>query len=248
LQGARLRGTNLSGACLCGSDLKGADLRGSNVKSKQLICANVTCSTILPNGRKGAICASGQECCNGDCTFLIECDPTNCGRCGNQCGPTEFCCDSQCVAADCGVTEAFDPVACACAPAVCDPSCPPDQICKGPTGVTPDVACPCDVGGNGCANLNGQCCSYLQREVFQFGCGASNGGDAECEPGDGCIQRLSCEETCGGAGGGQPLIDQAHCSELRPCTGDCPSGFTCRESPCCGGSVCVPVCNVSRFP
>ena len=61
-----------------------------------------------PEGRgrpcpRGAIkcgdtcCTSPEDrCCRGVCTNVVF-DRSNCGRCGNECGPEEGCCGERCV-------------------------------------------------------------------------------------------------------------------------------------------------------
>ncbi len=86
LIGSDFRGANLRGASFCEADLTGADFRGSNVTAKQLACANVTCTTILPNGKPAVVCAAGQTCDTDFATCTCEQD-SDCTPTGPFCSP-----------------------------------------------------------------------------------------------------------------------------------------------------------------
>jgi hypothetical protein len=95
LRFANFRGANLSGTCFCGADLAGADFRGTSASIGQLSCGQLACNTILPNGKPAVACAQGEACCNGECVQTGR-DPNNCGACGVQCGPCQFCNSGTC--------------------------------------------------------------------------------------------------------------------------------------------------------
>jgi len=95
------RGSNLKGATFCFADLVGADFRGSNLTADQLAQADdISCSTILPNGKSAEPCGPGLTCC-------IECVDTetdffNCGKCGHECPIFETCSGGTCQCGDSG--------------------------------------------------------------------------------------------------------------------------------------------------
>jgi hypothetical protein len=90
------RATNVSGASFCDADLTGVDFRGSNVTQEQLECASqLTCSTILPNGKPAVPCDKGLKCCIDICVDL-DTDSDNCGACGNVCESPATCEQGSC--------------------------------------------------------------------------------------------------------------------------------------------------------
>ena len=147
LSGAILRGANLQGADLTDANLTGADLRGTNASAAQLAVAKVSCTTILPNGKRSA-CPAGESCCGNACVDTGN-DKDNCGGCGNACAAGKVCRQSACACpagqVECGgtcVDLRTDPANCGACGTACGGATP---VCNG------SGACACgDVCASGC--------------------------------------------------------------------------------------------------
>lgn len=57
---------------------------------------DVSCGTLLPNGKPAVPCAKGLTCCTNLCV-PTDADPGNCGACGNVCRPPAICQNGRCV-------------------------------------------------------------------------------------------------------------------------------------------------------
>jgi hypothetical protein len=194
-----------------------------------------------------------QECCNeenqiicenGECKDYLV-DPTNCGGCGVQCGPEEFCDQGVCVCptgeTQCG-TGCFDllndPNNCG----VCDNQCGSDQFCN-------QGECACsDPNLTICSGV----CEDLQNDVNN--CGACGNqceydeycGDGICEPI--CPGQTYCPET-------ETCVDiESDPLNCGACGNVCGSNDICTEGACftCRnplGTACDNVCtNIHKDP
>ena len=75
-----------------GCDVNRADMNGDGAINGRDIQLFVR--SIQPNP-----CFGGQQWCNGMCVE-VELDPSNCGSCGHQCGPGEYCAGGICQTID----------------------------------------------------------------------------------------------------------------------------------------------------
>jgi uncharacterized protein YjbI with pentapeptide repeats len=94
VRNADFRGADVSGAVFFTADLNGSNFQGSNITAEQLACANVGCTTILPNGKPAVACAAGQSC---DTDFgLCTCEQdSDCTVTGPNCTPS--CLNGLCI-------------------------------------------------------------------------------------------------------------------------------------------------------
>jgi uncharacterized protein YjbI with pentapeptide repeats len=94
VRNADFRGANVSGAVFFTANLNGSNFQGSNITAEQLACANVGCTTILPNGKPAVTCAAGQSC---DTDFgLCTCEQdSDCTVTGPNCTPS--CLNGLCI-------------------------------------------------------------------------------------------------------------------------------------------------------
>ncbi|MBI5512763.1 MAG: hypothetical protein HY909_03295 [Deltaproteobacteria bacterium] len=171
-------------------------------------------------------------------------NPAHCGRCGNACGPLEYCSGRACVPCPagsgrcevsgfrCGVNLRTDPSNCG----TCARRCGPEEQCAG------GVCAACPAGFGRCRS--GTCMFDLQRD--RRNCGAC---DRECREGEGCVAGV-----CGPCPAGTALCGTGNCQDLQTspthcgrCWNACADGSPCVGGVCqacpagsgrCGGTTC----------
>ncbi len=148
-----------------------------------------------------ATCAAGQECCNESCGLCTE--------------PGEGCPAIACVFT-CGGE------ACPAGVYECCPGCDGEEVCAGPGGECPPVACPtpscrdgafCPVGEICCEGCFGASfCAEESTGCPAIDCPADCGADSDCGPGGACCPDCSGGRFCAAEG-----LCPA-CPEPEPCT------------------------------
>ncbi|MBI4704358.1 MAG: hypothetical protein HY744_24910, partial [Deltaproteobacteria bacterium] len=140
-------------------------------------------------GKCGLVCLGGTAKCSGKCVDT-QLDPTNCGGCGNACGPGQICASGVCAlvcaggTTKCGgkcVDTQLDPANCG----GCGQACGPGEIC---TGGKSEAFC-----GGGLTKCGGKCVDTQTDPQHCGGCDKPCAGGAKCVSGA-CAPLKSCAE------------------------------------------------------
>mmetsp|Transcript_38428 Transcript_38428/g.96670 ORF Transcript_38428/g.96670 Transcript_38428/m.96670 type:complete len:892 (+) Transcript_38428:258-2933(+) len=159
-------------------------------------------------------CSSGESCCGEICvpnTDFTGDDRDNCGACGNQCDPNQFCNSGSCTT--------YDNTNCGMSMADCDSL---NQFCCEDSCVDGDSDSQCGSLCNNCDDSGFICCS-------------SGGGDFQCVNPMANGNCGGCGVTCSS---GQ-VCCQGECADLQTASDHCGScGNDCGADACCSG-VCA---------